>query len=126
LAVVADENPCSEVCWWPVVASSRESSNSRVLVETIWIGGIDCFLSIARGHRRDNDYFFFTVLPMPCPEWGSGARRSRWRSAPRLPTMGPSPGRPESMPDSYVKRILNANIYDLVQETPLDFVPQMS
>ncbi|MEA3299319.1 MAG: threonine ammonia-lyase, biosynthetic [Pseudomonadota bacterium] len=30
------------------------------------------------------------------------------------------------MPDSYVKRILNANIYDLVQETPLDFAPQLS
>jgi threonine dehydratase len=30
------------------------------------------------------------------------------------------------MPDSYVKRILNANIYDLVNETPLDFAPQLS
>lgn len=30
------------------------------------------------------------------------------------------------MPDSYVKRILNANIYDLVRETPLDFAPQLS
>ena len=30
------------------------------------------------------------------------------------------------MPDSYVKRILNANIYDLVHETPLDFAPQLS
>ncbi|HEY8385982.1 MAG TPA: threonine ammonia-lyase, biosynthetic [Porticoccaceae bacterium] len=30
------------------------------------------------------------------------------------------------MPDSYIKRILNANIYDLVQETPLDFAPQLS
>ncbi|MCK9469143.1 MAG: threonine ammonia-lyase, biosynthetic [Porticoccaceae bacterium] len=30
------------------------------------------------------------------------------------------------MPDSYIKRILNANIYDLVQETPLDLAPQLS
>lgn len=30
------------------------------------------------------------------------------------------------MPNSYVKRILNANIYDLVVETPVDFAPQMS
>jgi len=30
------------------------------------------------------------------------------------------------MPDQYVKRILNANIYDLVQETPVDEAPQLS
>ncbi|MFA5631919.1 MAG: threonine ammonia-lyase, biosynthetic [Porticoccaceae bacterium] len=29
------------------------------------------------------------------------------------------------MPDSYVKRILNANIYDLVEETPVDDAPQL-
>lgn len=30
------------------------------------------------------------------------------------------------MPDSYVKRILNARIYDLVVETPIDEAPQLS
>ncbi|MCK9504492.1 MAG: threonine ammonia-lyase, biosynthetic [Porticoccaceae bacterium] len=30
------------------------------------------------------------------------------------------------MPESYVRRILNANIYDLVEETPVDFAPQLS
>ncbi|MGD9660765.1 MAG: threonine ammonia-lyase, biosynthetic [Porticoccaceae bacterium] len=30
------------------------------------------------------------------------------------------------MPESYVRRILNANIYDLVAETPVDFAPQLS
>ena len=29
------------------------------------------------------------------------------------------------MPESYVKRILNANIYDLVEETPVDDAPQL-
>ena len=30
------------------------------------------------------------------------------------------------MPESYVKRILNANIYDLAEETPIDEAPQLS
>lgn len=30
------------------------------------------------------------------------------------------------MPESYIKRILNANVYDLVLETPLDPAPQLS
>ena len=30
------------------------------------------------------------------------------------------------MADNYVKRILNANIYDLVEETPVDFAPLLS
>ena len=30
------------------------------------------------------------------------------------------------MPQSYIKRILNARVYDVARETPLEFAPLMS
>ena len=30
------------------------------------------------------------------------------------------------MPDSYIKRILNARVYDVAKETPLEYAPMMS